>query len=187
MVSRSRREIYAQLENLPEHEVGEIIDGELIVSPRPASRHSRAETAIGGDLFGRFDGPPDGPERPGGWWILNEPELHLGDDVLVPDVAGWKRERMPVFPHVAAFTQPPDWVCEILSPSTALLDRSRKLVIYAREGVGHLWFVDPLLRTLEIYRLRDGHWVVDATHGGDAAVRAAPFDAVELAMARWWA
>lgn len=170
---------------VPENLVAEIIDGELVTSPRPASPHARAAFVLGGDA-GRFDGPPGEDDAPGGWWILFEPELHLGDDVLVPDLAGWRRERMPSMPNVVGFTLVPDWVCEVISPSTGRIDRSRKMGIYARNGVGHLWFVDPLARTLEVYRLDAGRWIVESTHGGDERVRAVPFDAVELAIARWW-
>jgi len=137
-------------------------------------------------LFERFDGPPGSPSAPGGWWILYEPELHFGDDVLVPDLAGWRRTRMPALGNVAAFRQAPDWACEIISRRTARIDRGHKMRIYAREGVAHLWIVDPLARTIEVYRLEDGHWVVAATHGGDGPIRAEPFDAVELDTARWW-
>ncbi|MEA2625799.1 MAG: hypothetical protein QOD06_1844, partial [Candidatus Binatota bacterium] len=157
-VKAARRPVtYADLEALPENVVGEIVDGELFASPRPASPHALAETTIGSDVVSRFHGPPGGADRPGGWWILMEPELHLGQDVLVPDLAGWRRERMPKFPNVAAFTLAPDWLCEVISPSTARLDRSRKMRVYAREGVAHLWLVDPLARILEIYRLENGH------------------------------
>src|SRR5437667_6517507 len=130
-----RRATYADLLEVPEHLVAEIIDGELITSPRPASPHALAASAIGSVLFDRFNQPPGSGDAPGGWWILYEPELHFGEDVLVPDLAGWRRERMPVFPSVAAFELAPDWVCEVLSPSTARIDRARKLHVYAREGV----------------------------------------------------
>ncbi len=118
--------------------------------------------------------------------MLVEPELHLGEDVLVPDWAGWRRERMPVFPDTPAFTQVPDWVCEVISPATGRIDRSRKMRIYAREGVPHLWIVDPLLETLEAYRLEAGRWVLLATHADDEVVRAEPFAAVPLSLGRWW-
>jgi len=121
-----------------------------------------------------------------GWWILYEPELHLGDDVLVPDLAGWRRERMPTMGDVAAFTLAPDWVCEIISPSTARIDRSRKMRINAREAVAHLWMVDPLTQTIEIYRRDGAHWLVAATYAGNTPLRAEPFAAVELDVARWW-
>ncbi len=177
---------YDDLYQVPEHMVAEIIDGELVASPRPASPHARAASALGSTLFGDFDGPPGGADRPGGWWLLFEPELHFGADVVVPDLAGWRCERMPSIPNVAAFTLAPDWVCEVVSPSTARIDREGKMRIYARAGVMHLWLLDPLARTLEIYRLDEQCWTHVATHTGDAPVRALPFEAVELAVRRWW-
>ncbi len=186
MSAAPRRATYDDLLAVPDHLVAEILDGELIVSPRPAARHARAGTAVGSVIFDRFDGPPGDPAAPGAWCILDEPELHLGPDVLVPDVAGWRRERMPSVPDVAAFTLAPDWVCEVISPRTASTDRTRKMPIYAREGVGHLWIVEPCARTLEVYRLEGGHWVVASTHAGDAPVRAAPFAELALDARRWW-
>jgi len=171
---------------VPDTKVAEIVDGELFVSPRPASPHAHAGTIIGVDVAGPFHRNPDDPDGPGGWWILLEPELHFGDDVLVPDWAGWRRTRMPDFPRTAFFTLAPDWVCEVISPSTGRLDRSRKMRVYAREGVVHLWFVDPLARTLELYRLEDGRWIVEGVHGGDDVVRIVPFEAVTLKLNRWW-
>ena len=171
---------------VPDTKVAEIIDGELVVSPRPASPHTNAATVIGGDLVGPFHRDPGDPAGPGGWWIALEPELHLGDDVIVPDWAGWRRARMPVLRNTPFFTQPPDWICEVVSPSTGRVDRSRKMRIYAREGVASLWLVDPLLQTLEVYRLEGGRWVVVGTHAGDEVVRAEPFDAVALGLQRWW-
>jgi len=181
-----RRATYEDLIALPENKVGEIIDGELYDSPRPASLHTLAASGIGSDLFGRFNRPRNGPDAPGGWWILDQPELHVGSDVIVPDLAAWRRERMPRIPDVAYFELAPDWVCEVVSPRTGILDRRRKMPIYAREGVSHLWIVDPILRTLEVYRIESGRWVVASTHGGDDLVRAEPFDAVELEITRWW-
>jgi Uma2 family endonuclease len=122
----------------------------------------------------------------GGWWILPEPELHFADDVLVPDWAGWRRERLPVLQNVPFFTLAPDWVCEIVSPSTGRIDRSRKMRHYAADAVATLWLVDPLAQTLEVYRLEGGRWVVAATHGGDEVVRAEPFEVIEMRLARWW-
>ena len=177
---------YDDLLRVPEHKVAEILDGELFVSPRPASPHARASARLGSDLMRAFDDPPDGDDAPGGWWLLIEPELHLGADVLVPDLAGWRRSRMPTIPNVAAFTDAPDWVCEVLSPSTARIDRARKTRIYAREGVAYFWVLDPIARTLETYRLADGSWVLMATYEGDGAIRAEPFGAVALTMRRWW-
>ena len=181
-----RRATYADLVEVPEHMVAEIIDGDLYTTPRPASPHAAAASAIGGDLNGAFHRPSDGPDRPGGWWILYEPELHLGPDVIVPDLAGWRRERMPALLDVAYFELAPDWACEVVSPTTGALDRSRKMPIYARERVEHLWLVDPIARTLEVYGLDGTRWVVVSTHGGKQAIRAEPFEAIELDIGRWW-
>jgi Uma2 family endonuclease len=186
MDTARRRATYEDLLKVPETMVAEILDGELYATPRPASPHALAASGLGSDLFGRFHRPPNGPEGPGGWWILFEPELHLGPDVVVPDVAGWRRDKMPVLPNVAAFTQAPDWACEVVSPATAGIDRVRKMRIYARESVGHLWFVDPLAKTIEIYRLQSGQWIVANTHSGGERVRAEPFAAIELDLNRWW-
>jgi Uma2 family endonuclease len=180
-----RRATYDDLLKVPDIFVAEILDGELFTSPRPASPHAQASSVLRGalDPFARRIG---GPGEPGGWWLLFEPELHLGADILVPDLAGWRRERMPVLQNVAYFELAPDWVCEVVSPSTARVDRVRKVPIYAREGVGHLWLVDPLQQTLEVFRLEGRHWVLMSTHGGAEAVRAEPFEALELDMGRWW-
>jgi Uma2 family endonuclease len=180
-----RRATYEDLLQVSDLLIAEIVDGELITSPRPAFPHARATVVIGQDLS-PFDRRPGGPGGPGGWWILFEPELHLGPDILVPDLAGWRREQMPILENVAYCEQAPDWVCEVVSPSTGRLDRVRKMPIYAREQVSHLWLVDPLLRTLEVYRLEGQQWVVASTHGGAESVHAEPFAAVELAMSRWW-
>lgn len=186
-MSQARRPVrYDELLKVPDTKVAEILDGELIVSPRPASPHARAASIMGTDLIGGFDGPVGSASAPGGWWLLFEPELHFGDDVIVPDQAGWRRTRMATLPNVAAFTVAPDWVCEVVSPSTGRIDRSRKMRIYAREGVGHLWLVEPLLRTIEVYRLEAERWVVVGVHAGDEPARLEPFDALELAVARWW-
>jgi len=181
----SREATYADLERVPDHLVAEILDGELIASPRPASRHARASSVLTGDLLPVFDGPAGG-DRPGGWWILDEPELHLGRDVVVPDLAGWRRERMPAMADVAAFELPPDWACEVVSPSTGRIDRGRKRRIYARSGVMHLWLLDPIERVLEVFRLAGELWTLVATFEGDGRIRAEPFEAIELNMSRWF-
>jgi len=178
-----RRATYDDLLQVPPHRVAEIVDGDLHVSPRPAPRHALAASVLWGDV-----GPPfhHGRGGPGGWWILFEPELHLGEDVLVPDLAGWRRERMPALPDTAFFALAPDWVCEVVSPGSERLDRAKKMPVYARENVSHLWLVNPLPRTLEVYRLAEGRWLLLATHEGAARVRAEPFDAVELDLAPLW-
>ena len=149
-VALGRPATYEDLVAVPENLVAEIVDGELWTSPRPAPRHALVYSALGSLL-----GPPfhHGRGGPGGWWIIDEPELHLGEDALVPDLAGWRRARMPRLPDTAYFGLAPDWVCEILSPSTAVLDRTRKLRVYAREGVRHAWLVDPATRTIEVLAL----------------------------------
>jgi Uma2 family endonuclease len=179
-----RRATYADVLAAPAEMIAEIIDGELRLSPRPALRHSAVSSALGEEL-----GPPfkRGRGGPGGWIILDEPELHLASDILVPDLAGWRRERLPVLPDEPYLTLAPDWVCEVLSPSTEKIDRSDKLGIYAREGVRHAWLVNPIQRLLEVLRLDDGQWVRVAAYRDDARVRAEPFDAIELDLAVLWA
>jgi Uma2 family endonuclease len=171
---------------LPETMVGEIIDGQLYTQPRPASLHSQAASVLGEEL-----GPPfkRGRGGPGGWVILDEPELHVGPhpDILVPDLAGWRRERMPEIPDAPNFTLPPDWVCEVLSPSTRGIDRTKKLAIYRRERVSHVWLVEPTDRTLEIFRLTGDLYTLAATFAEENEyVRAEPFDAIELHLAALW-
>jgi Uma2 family endonuclease len=184
MRPESKREAtYADLLALPADRVGQIIAGELISSPRPASDHFNANFALGGELYGPFHRGRGGP---GGWWIAFEPELHLGKDVLVPDIAGWRRTRLPTMPRVPYLTLAPDWVCEVLSPSTAGLDRVRKKHIYAREGVEYVWLVDPVGRTLEVFQLQEGRWLELGSWSGNERVRAAPFDAIELELEVLW-
>jgi Uma2 family endonuclease len=180
-----RRATYADLLEVPDHLVAEIVDGDLYATPRPASPHARATSVIGQDLA-PYDRHPSSPGVPGGWWLLDDPELHLGDDVVVPDIAGWRRERMPTIPNVPYFELVPDWVCEVVSPTTGRLDRVRKMPVYARERVGHLWLVDPLQHTLEVYRLEGDRWMVASTHGGTDRVAAEPFADLEIELKRWW-
>lgn len=179
-----RHATYEDILNLPENLVGEILGGRLTTHPRPAPKHAHAYSALGYTIGGPFGGGIGGP---GGWWILDEPELHLGGDVIVPDLAGWRRERMPALPETAWFELAPDWVCEILSPATARTDRAVKMPIYAREDVPHLWLVDPDARTLEVYRLQDGdHWLLLATLKEDEAVSQPPFDAIAFPLGSLW-
>jgi len=176
--------VYEQFLAVPEHLVAEIVRGVLHTSPRPAARHAHAASVLEIDLGGAFHRGRGGP---GGWIILIEPELHLGADILVPDLAGWRRTRMPELPDVAAFELAPDWVCEVVSPSTAALDRTEKLPLYAAAGVAHAWVVDPLARTLEVLKLEAGCWAVLGAFRDDARVRAEPFDAIELELGALWA
>lgn len=187
-----KRATYADIEALPEHLVGEILDGDLYASPRPRLRHAVAGTRLAGELTPPFDFGRGGP---GGWWLLAEPELHLGnggdegdegDEIVVPDLAGWRRERLPVVPDEPFLELAPDWVCEILSPSTERIDRGLKLGVYARAHVSHAWLVNPTTQTLEILRLEVDKWLVAAVHTGEAMVRAEPFEAIELALGGLW-
>lgn len=182
---RPPKEVYEALERLPPNVVGEIIAGELYVSPRPRMTHGRAAFRLGNYLV-PFDDEP-GQDGPGGWVFIPEPELHLGGDVLVPDLAGWRRERMPEIPDVVGVELAPDWLCEVLSPSTEALDRARKMTVYAREGVRHLWLVDPRIQSLEVYRLENGRWLLLGTHTGNAPVQAEPFDALSMDLSSLWA
>jgi Uma2 family endonuclease len=180
-----KKATYQDVLAAPRHEVAEIIDGELHVSPRPAVPHSVVASSLGGELYGPFHRGNGGP---GGWIIIAEPELHLGDDIVVPDLGAWRRARMPeLVDDLPYFTLPPDWVCEVLSPRTAKADRAKKLPIYARERVPHAWLVDPLARTLEVLRLEGTQWPIAGVHEDDAHVRAEPFDAVELELGALWA
>jgi len=180
-----RSATYDDLLALPPHVVGQIVFGVLHAHPRPAPKHAQAATTLGEEL-----GPPfkRGRGGPGGWLILDEPEVHLGPHVIVPDLAGWRRERMPEMPvDKAYFVLAPDWVCEVLSPSTASLDRGDKLKVYASFDVKHVWFVDPEARTLEILERDEKGYRVFDVFSGEAKVRAVPFDAIELELGLLWA
>ena len=175
---------YDDLLELPDNQIGQIIHGVLHTQPRPAPKHTLASSSIGNDLldpyqFGRKGGP-------GGWWILDEPEIHLGSHVLVPDLSGWRRERMPELPETAWFEVVPDWVCEVLSPSTARLDRAEKMPIYSEFGVKYCWIIDPDLKTLEAYKLLDKQWLLLETLDNDKMVSIEPFDVTEFCLADLW-
>ena len=182
--SPKRPVTYEILNEVPDTKVGEIVFGELYVSPRPALPHASASSILGGLLTGPFWFGQGGP---GGWIILDEPELHLSGDALIPDLAGWRRERLPRLPDVAALTVPPNWVCEVLSPSTEQLDRSKKLRAYARERVDHVWLIDPVVKTLEVLRLEQDAWRLLGVWANDERLRVEPFDAIELDLALLWA
>jgi Uma2 family endonuclease len=178
-----RRATYEDVLNAPEHKVAEIIDGVLYLSPRPSFLHAGATGALFGDLYNPFHRSRGGP---GGWLIFVEPELHFGEDVLVPDIAGWRRSRLPEIPTGVGIELAPDWLCETLSPSTAKLDRTKKLGVYAREGVPHVWFVDPKRQTLEVFALRGSSLVTQATYRAEEKVHLEPFEAVELELSFLW-
>jgi Uma2 family endonuclease len=172
---------YDDLREVPDHFVAEMFDGDLYASPRPALPHANAASTLLAEIHKSFH-----HGGPNGWAILLEPELHFGNDVLVPDIAGWRRTRLPNVPAEAYLTLAPDWICEVLSTSTEALDRGKKLRIYAREGVAHAWLVEPLPRSLEAMSLEAGRWTQIDRYEGEARVCAAPFDAIELELGALW-
>lgn len=180
-----RRATYADLRAVPDTLVAEILGGELHTHPRPSPRHARASSQLGARLGIAFG---EGEGGPGGWWILDEPELHLlaGEEIAVPDIAGWRVESMQELPETAYFTLAPDWVCEVLSASTEAKDRTKKMPIYAAAGVAHAWLVDPDVKTLEVFALESGRWVLLLAEEGNARVKAPPFDAVEIDLGALW-
>jgi Uma2 family endonuclease len=185
-VLKPKPDLYAQLCALPPGQTGEIIGGTLHVQPRPAGPHALTSSTLGGELNGPFQRGKGGP---GGWWILDEPEVHFVRDVevCVPDIAGWRKERLPRVPQGHRFEIAPDWICEVLSPSTARTDRMEKMPLYARYGVAYLWLVHPIERTLEAFALREGLWTIIGLFKDSDMAQVAPFEAVALNLADLWA
>lgn len=179
----TRRATYEDVLAAPEGLVAELIYGSLVTSPRPAMAHAHAASVLGMDIGSPFERGRGGP---GGWWIVDEPELHLDGDILVPDLAGWRRERMPVIPDAPYIELAPDWLCEVLSPATEARDRTDKLDIYGRAGVAWVWLVNPRLQTLEVLERREDGWSLRETHRGSTEARIPPFDAIELSLADLW-
>ena len=175
---------YQDVLDAPPHMVAEVVYGALYTHPRPAMPHAWASSGLGAKLGDPFNFGRGGP---GGWWIVDEPEVHLGDDIVVPDLAGWRRTRMPEFPDTPYCTLAPDWACEVLSPSTRALDRGAKQSIYAREGVCYLWFVDPDAQMLEAFELREDRWVLLKRLAGDTPVSLPPFDSINFPLGDLWA
>ena len=174
---------YADLCAVPENFVAEILGGELYASPRPAFPHARAASALTALIAGPFQFGINGP---GGWLIVAEPQLHFGADVVVPGLAGWRAERVGDWSDAAYLTLAPDWLCEVVSPSTERIDRTKKPKIYARAGVQCMWLIDPLRKSLEVLRLEGNRWSLSATHQGGGRARAEPFDAIELDLDSVW-
>jgi Uma2 family endonuclease len=184
MVDRQKsRATYADLEAVPPHLVAEIIDGALLTHPRPSPRHAAASNSLSNELTGPFQ---KGRGGPGGWVFFVEPELHLGPHVAVPDIAAWRRERLPAYPDTNHFAIAPDWVCEILSASTEKRDRTVKTRIYAEAQIQNFWVIDPRLQILEAFELSEGRWLKIGAWNSDEVVRAAPFDAVSISLADLW-
>ena len=175
---------YEDLFTVPENQVGEILAGALITHPRPSPRHARAASVIGAKLLTEFDTRPGG--QSGDWWILDEPECHLQADIVVPDIAGWRKTTMPQMPDTAWIEIRPDWVCAVISPSTAKYDRGIKREIYSREGVGHYWIVDPAEKMIEVFALKESNWVLPATVTDDSVPMLAPFETLPFELATLW-
>jgi Uma2 family endonuclease len=167
----------------PEHLVAEIIRGTLSLMPRPPAINARSSSRLGGELSGPFDRRRGGP---GGWVLLDEPELRLGDSIVVPDLAGWRRSRMPELSDVSFFTLAPDWACEVLSPPTEQLDRAEKLPLYAEQRVTHAWLLSPIARTLEVFELDGRTFRLLGVFKNDDRVRAPPFEVFELELGALW-
>ena len=180
-ISRPPRQAvtYADFDAVPPHLVAEIIDGVLETHPRPRPRHGAATVELAYELQGPFGRGRGGP---GGWIFIDEPELHLGHDIVVPDLAGWRTERLAVEPETAYIEVAPDWVCEVLSPSTFRLDKGPKRRIYARAGIGHLWLLDPVAGELEAFALAGDLWTLLATVQRGESVQVAPFEAVAFPL-----
>ena len=174
---------YEDLLAVPEHLVAEILFGRLVTHPRPAPRYASTATALSGVLGSAFQLGRGGP---GGWVFMNKPELHIGSHVAVPDLAGWRRERLTALPETAWIDVAPDWICEVISPSTERYDRGDKRAIYAKAGVGHLWFVAPHPQMLEVFELRDGKWLLLDVYRDDAQVAAPPFAEPAFPLGLLW-
>ena len=174
---------YADLEAVPPHLVAEILDGELVTHPRPAPKHSAVQSALNTKIGAPFQ---FGMRGPGGWIFMMEPELHLGPHVIVPDIAGWRTERLPEVPEAAWIELVPDWACEVLSPSTRRDDRGRKSRIYAAYGMAYLWLLDPIVRELDALELFQGKWTSLGNFSDDDVVAVAPFTAVPLSLLDIW-
>ena len=180
---RPRPAIYADIEALPANMVGEIVHGVLHAHPRPSPRHGIASNALTDELTSPFQ---KGRGGPGGWIFIDEPEVHLGPHIVVPDLAGWRRKNLPHLPQTAYIETPPDWLCEVLSPSTQSFDRTDKLTVYATFGVAHCWYVDPIVKTLEVFELTAGKWLLAATFKDADAVIAPPFEAHTFNLDALW-
>ena len=176
-------DLYAELEALPANMVGEIVFGTLHAHPRPARKHGRAAGGLNIAIGAPFQFGRGGP---GGWVFIPEHELHLGPEIIVPDISGWTVQRYPANETTSYSIVPPDWLCEVLSPSTKRLDRFQKLPIYAEHGVKHCWFVDPIEKTLEVFILADGAYKIGPTFTDSAAVIAPPFEAHTFDLSLLW-
>ena len=178
-----KKATYDDLYTIPENTTGEIVDGELFVTPRPSARHTYASSVLGAEVGAAYH---SGRSGPGGWIILDETEILLGEHLLVPDLAGWRKERFPGVPQENWVSVSPDWVCEVISPGTIRLDKIRKMSLYGQHRVQYLWLIDPVARTLDVFRLETENWVVAGFFADDDKVRAKPFQEVEFELSNLW-
>jgi Uma2 family endonuclease len=179
-----RHATYEDVKAAPDTMVAELIDGQLFLHPRPAKPHTVTASNLGAQLNMAFD---LGRTGPGGWWILDEPELHVLGQILVPDLAGWLRAEVPELELEQPFFQEvPSWVAEVLSPGNESHDRVKKLRIYASAGVRHAWLIHPEQRSLEVFAQKDGAWSLIEAHEDDAVLRSPPFEALELELSTLW-
>lgn len=176
-------DVYQEFLNLPENMVGEIINSKLHAQPRPAPKHALATSCLGDDLIGPYY---KGRGGPGGWWILFEPEIHLDDDIVVPDMAGWRKEKMPRLPDTAYFKLAPDWICEVLSPGTVRKDRVLKMPLYAKYQVRWIWLIDPIAKTLEAYQLENRYWTLIGAFAENDIVSIVPFKDISVDLSFLW-
>lgn len=179
-----RMATYADLERMPANERAEILGGEIQSSPAPLPRHSKAQGALRRFIGGPYD-DDDGHGGPGGWWIFVEVDVAFGaHDVVRPDLSGWRRERLANPGDRRPIDIAPDWVCEVLSPSTTAIDRVHKRDLYATHGVHHYWIVDTDARTVEVFELRDGVWILSGNFDHTSTVALPPFDGLSLDIGR---
>ncbi|MBF0226913.1 MAG: Uma2 family endonuclease [Desulfobacterales bacterium] len=174
---------YEDLYKIPESMIGQIINNKLVVTPRPSYRHASVTSDLGAEII-----PPYkfGRGGPGGWIILYEPEIKLGENIFVPDLAGWKKEKLLKLPATNYISISPDWICEVLSPSTEKTDRARKMPIYAQFGVSYFWIIDPIEKVLEIFKLSGNQWIVVGTYAEDDKVKPEPFQEIEIDLKNLW-
>ncbi|MDR3569792.1 MAG: Uma2 family endonuclease [Syntrophobacteraceae bacterium] len=174
---------YKDLYSIPEDTIGEIIGGELIATPRPAPRHSHVVTILSEEL-----GPPyrRGRSGPGGWIFLYETEIRLGEDTVVPDLAGWRKERFPPQFEHNWIPVSPDWLCEVLSPGSFRSDKVKKMPLYARHGVGYIWLIDPVAMAMDAFRLESGRWSLLGSFTENDKVRVEPFQEIEIDLGDFW-
>jgi Uma2 family endonuclease len=178
-----KKATYEDLYSVPDNMTGEIINGELIVTPRPSRRHTNAASSLGFEIGPAYQLGRGGP---GGWKIIIEPEISLDDNVLVPDLAGWRKERFPESEKGNPISVVPDWVCEILSPGTTGKDKVKKIPTYAHYKVPNLLLIDPLEKTLEVFRLESGRWALLGAFLENEKVRAEPFGEIEIELGNLW-